>query len=134
MGVSAKCTRREQKIALFVERRMQQVKMSVLLRLKKRINAGDPRALNNLGILYKNGRSHLSRDLKKAFEFYSRAAELGLAEAHSNLGNLYEMETVCNAIQRKRCITGNKQQYWDANQQGTLLAFTRKTEAISFVQ
>ena len=57
--------------------------------IQKRVNAGDPVAIYNLGIQYENGRCGLEKDSARAVELYERAAELGLKEAHYNLGVLY---------------------------------------------
>ena len=58
-------------------------------RLKKRVDAGDAEAHNNLGFYYSQGMYGLPRDYAKAFEFRLQAAELGHEDAYYNIGNAY---------------------------------------------
>ena len=53
------------------------------------MKAGDPKAIYFLGNKYEYGRYGLGKDVTRAVELYERAAELGVKEAHHNLGNLY---------------------------------------------
>ena len=53
-------------------------------RLKKRIKAKDPAALTQIGI-----RRHQEGDYDKAIESWTKAAELGDADAHYSLGSRY---------------------------------------------
>ena len=57
--------------------------------LKKRIDAGDARAMLNLGCCYSEGSSSLPRDYDKALELWHKAGELGCATAYFNIGNAY---------------------------------------------
>lgn len=57
-------------------------------RLNKKVNANDAEGNNFLGCIYNDG-TKLPQDLKKAFEFWSRAAELGNITAHNNLATLH---------------------------------------------
>jgi len=50
--------------------------------------AGDPEAMNNLGILYDKGLG-VDRDIETAARLYERAADLGFPNAQFNLANLY---------------------------------------------
>jgi len=61
----------------------------MIKRYKKRMNAGDPIAVYNLGNYYRDGLYGLSQDHTKAFELWHRAAELGHAMAYSNIGYAY---------------------------------------------
>ncbi|EJK67904.1 hypothetical protein THAOC_10990 [Thalassiosira oceanica] len=61
----------------------------VLTMIRKRVAAGDPVATWNLGAQYFLGEYGLEKDVARAIELYERAAELGLKEAHFNLGVLY---------------------------------------------
>ena len=61
----------------------------ILARVRKRVNAGDPVAILFLGTKYRFGRYGLEKDVAMAVELYERAAELGVKEAHYNLGCLY---------------------------------------------
>ena len=57
--------------------------------IQKRVDAGDPMAIHHLGCQYRFGLLGLEKDLTRAIELYERAAELGVKEAHFNLGSLY---------------------------------------------
>src|ERR1041384_1948344 len=56
--------------------------------LEKKAEAGDARALNALGIYHGTGK-RVTKDSKKSFEKYQRAANLGLATAWANLSFMY---------------------------------------------
>ncbi|EJK71872.1 hypothetical protein THAOC_06647, partial [Thalassiosira oceanica] len=60
-----------------------------LAMIRKRVDAGDPVAIYFLGNRYRFGRNGLEKDVTRAVELYERAAELGVLEAHYNLGVLY---------------------------------------------
>ena len=62
----------------------------VLAMIQKRVNAGDPVAICNLGNKYHYGQFGLKKDVAKAVELYERAAELGVKDAHYALGFLYD--------------------------------------------
>ena len=62
----------------------------VINRLKKRIEAGDVRAMHNLGAYYRDGKYGLPQDYVKALELYHQAGELGYAESFSNIGYAHE--------------------------------------------
>jgi TPR repeat protein len=47
-----------------------------------------PEALNNIGVMYFNGRG-VEQNFKKAFDYYQKAAELDNPTAQYNLGCLY---------------------------------------------
>jgi TPR repeat protein len=53
-------------------------------RLMKRVKANDPAALTEIG-----GKCYDVGDYHKAFEYFTKAAKLGDAEAHFNLGFMY---------------------------------------------
>ena len=57
--------------------------------VQKRVAAGDPMAMWNLGNVHRNGSHGLTKDLTRAVELYERAAELGEKKAHCKLGYLY---------------------------------------------
>ncbi|EJK75528.1 hypothetical protein THAOC_02746 [Thalassiosira oceanica] len=65
----------------------------VLAMIQKRVAAGDPVAIFNLGNRYHFGRYGLEKDVARAIELYERAAELGVTDAHYNLGTLYDEGT-----------------------------------------
>ncbi|EJK71016.1 hypothetical protein THAOC_07582, partial [Thalassiosira oceanica] len=57
--------------------------------VKARVLKKDPEAINNLGQQYYHGRLGLHKDMRKAVELFTEAAELGSVEALFNLGNVY---------------------------------------------
>ena len=59
--------------------------------VQKRVDAGDPKAIYQLGNDYCLGRYGLEKDVSRAVELYERAAELGLKGAHFELGTLYDV-------------------------------------------
>lgn len=59
-------------------------------RRNKRIEQNDVHAIRDLACAYELGEDGLQRDEAKAFELFTRAAKLGVAEAHNNLGNSYK--------------------------------------------
>jgi len=59
-------------------------------RIKKRIEAGDPIAMQSMGCVYRDGGFGLPQDYTKALELFHRAGELGHAEAYNNIGYLYD--------------------------------------------
>ncbi|EJK48441.1 hypothetical protein THAOC_32762 [Thalassiosira oceanica] len=61
----------------------------VLAMIRKRVNTGDPLAIWLLGIKYEFGQHGLEKDVTRGVELYERAAELGVKDAHYNLGVLY---------------------------------------------
>ena len=56
--------------------------------IQKRVAAGDPLAMWELGNEYADGRNGLEKDATRAIELWERAAELGAKEAHFSLGCL----------------------------------------------
>lgn len=51
--------------------------------------AGDPRAQNNIGFMFRKGRG-TQIDERKAIYWYQRAADQGFADAMTNLGYMYD--------------------------------------------
>ena len=64
-------------------------KSRVLAMIQKRVDAGDPLAMFDLGQQCHYGHYGLEKDVMRAVEMYERAAELGVKDAHYNLGVLY---------------------------------------------
>ncbi|EJK72957.1 hypothetical protein THAOC_05459, partial [Thalassiosira oceanica] len=60
-----------------------------LVMIRKRIDRGDPMAICNLGAKYCFGLYGLEKNVTRGLELYERAAELGVKEAHYNLGVMY---------------------------------------------
>ncbi|EJK71316.1 hypothetical protein THAOC_07265 [Thalassiosira oceanica] len=65
----------------------------ILAMIQKRVDAGDPVAIWDLGQLYCLGLLGLEKDTTRAVELYERAAELGAKEAHYSLGCVYNEGT-----------------------------------------
>ncbi|WP_274630150.1 peptidoglycan-binding protein [Arvimicrobium flavum] len=57
--------------------------------LREAADAGDPKAMFEVGARHSEGRG-VKTDNEKAAEWYERAAELGLAPAQYRIGNMYE--------------------------------------------
>ena len=66
---------------------------AVVAMVQKRVNAGDPVAIHHLGRAYHWGHWGLEKDMTRAIESWKRAAELGLKEAHYDLGCLHSNGT-----------------------------------------
>ncbi|EJK52683.1 hypothetical protein THAOC_28012 [Thalassiosira oceanica] len=64
-------------------------KSQILAMVRKRVDAGDPVAIFFVGAKYHVGEYGLEKDVTRAVELYERAAELGVKEAHRNLGVTY---------------------------------------------
>ncbi|EJK62584.1 hypothetical protein THAOC_16804 [Thalassiosira oceanica] len=62
---------------------------SALAMVQKRVSKGDAEAINHLGFKYFFGSLGLAKDVPRAIELWTNAAELGSAEAHYNLGHIY---------------------------------------------
>jgi len=59
----------------------------------KRVEAGDPMAMYNVGCLYRDGDHGLPQDYTKALEYWHRAGELGNATSYNNIGMMYATGT-----------------------------------------
>ena len=57
---------------------------------RKAAEAGNARAMYNLGLCYYNGQGGLIKDTSKAVEWYRKAAEAGISEAAERLQKLGE--------------------------------------------
>ena len=68
-------------------------KSQVISMIQKRVDARDPVAIYHLGSQYYTGYHGLEKEVTRAVELYEHAAELGLKEAHHNLGCLYDIGT-----------------------------------------
>ena len=53
---------------------------------KKRVEAGDPIAIYNLGCIYRDGTYGYPQDHTKALELFHQAGELGYTKAYNNIG------------------------------------------------
>ena len=61
----------------------------IIERLKERAGADDAVAINNLGVIYDQGRYGLRQNMRKAIKLYLRAGKLGNAAGYNNIGVLY---------------------------------------------
>ena len=66
------------------------VKKDSLTVLTEQAAQGDPKALNNLGLWYYTG-TNVEKDFHMAFNYWSKAYNLGNAEATGNLGMCYQL-------------------------------------------
>ena len=64
-----------------------------LAMIQKRVDKGDPVAIYNLGSQHEYGQFGLEKDMARTVELYERAAQLGVKEAHFNLGCLHDEGT-----------------------------------------
>ncbi|EJK60942.1 hypothetical protein THAOC_18638 [Thalassiosira oceanica] len=64
-----------------------------LPRIQKRVNTGDPVAINYLADCYLDGSYGLEKDMPKAIELLERAAELGFNRSHFKLGVVFDKNT-----------------------------------------
>ncbi|EJK72633.1 hypothetical protein THAOC_05818 [Thalassiosira oceanica] len=62
---------------------------SMLAIVQKRVNEGDAEAISFLGDKYFYGELGLAKDVPRAIELWTEAAELGSLEAHNELGHVY---------------------------------------------
>ena len=61
--------------------------------IQRRVGKGDAKAVNILAQKYYHGSLGLAKDLPRAVELWTEAAELGSWDAHSHLGNRYYLGT-----------------------------------------
>ena len=73
------------------------------------MEAGNSRAMCNLGVCYRDGSNGYSQDYSKAFELWHRSAELGHAAAHCDIGYAYENSMGVEADKKKAILIMNKQ-------------------------
>ena len=62
---------------------------STVEKIKKRVDKGDAEAINHLGSKYYFGSLGLTKDIPRAIELWTEAAELGSLDAHYHLGAVY---------------------------------------------
>ena len=62
---------------------------SMLTMVQKRVDKGDAEAIKHLGEKYYLGELGLVKDVPRAIELWTKAAELGSIDAHSYLGDAY---------------------------------------------
>ena len=62
---------------------------SQLAMIQKRVSKGDAEAMPFLGDMYYIGRHGLAKDVPRAIESWTEAAELGSVQAHHSIGHIY---------------------------------------------
>ncbi|EJK68300.1 hypothetical protein THAOC_10532, partial [Thalassiosira oceanica] len=62
--------------------------------MQKRVKVNDPVAIHCLGTCYRDGDHGLAKGMPMAVELFEQAAELGLKEAHVDLGNIFDEDMV----------------------------------------
>ena len=62
---------------------------STLAMIQNSVDKGDAAAISNLGEQYYNGSLGLAKDVPRAMELWTEAAELGSVDAHYRLGHTY---------------------------------------------
>ncbi|MCH7806189.1 MAG: sel1 repeat family protein [Proteobacteria bacterium] len=62
---------------------------TALIEWQEGAKAGDPRSLNGLGVLYRNGLGGVEQNYEEAIRLYEQASELGFAKAQTNLGLMF---------------------------------------------
>lgn len=85
-------------------------------RLMKRIKADDPVALQAMGRICRN-----EGDYERAFEYWTKAAELGDMEAHYDLACMYHKGKGVEKDEKREVTTGNRLPSVDIPRQGTIL-------------
>ncbi|EJK70006.1 hypothetical protein THAOC_08675 [Thalassiosira oceanica] len=80
--------------------------VSALAMIQKRVDKGDAAAIHHLGNQYFHGVLALTKNVPRAIELWSEAAELGSADAHRDLGYAY-YKGVCVEQDRPRGV-----QHW----------------------
>ena len=65
-------------------------KNEAIKREKKRVDLGDPMAIYNTGMYYRDGTNGFPQDHTKALELWHRAGELGCARAYISIGYAYD--------------------------------------------
>ena len=62
---------------------------STVTMIQKRVDKGDAEAINFLGDKYYHGELGMTKDVPRAIELWTEAAELGSLDAHHELGDTY---------------------------------------------
>ena len=73
----------------------------ILALIQKRVAKEDPVAISHLGGKYFDGANGLKKDMQKAMELWTEAAELGSIEALYNLGVVYDSGEVVQQDEAK---------------------------------
>ena len=73
--------------------------------IRARVAKKDPEAINFLGEKYCHGKLGLQKDVRRAFELWTEAADLGSIEALNNLSVAYESGAVAQLGRVKATCT-----------------------------
>mmetsp|Transcript_38393 Transcript_38393/g.86442 ORF Transcript_38393/g.86442 Transcript_38393/m.86442 type:complete len:188 (-) Transcript_38393:480-1043(-) len=74
----------------------------IIAMMQKRVDAGDPKAMLNLGNQYSCGNFGLVKDVRKSLQLCERAADLGLKDAHYRLGFVYHFGVALRRTRPRR--------------------------------
>ena len=60
-----------------------------VINMQKKAEGGDARAMHNLGFWHRDGKKGVAKDVKKAFKWYEKAADLGHVQSMGVCGQYY---------------------------------------------
>ena len=80
-GINDKCP--------FCRSRLPRGNASMLAMVQRRVDKGDAEAIFHLGMNYYHGDLGLEKDVPRAIELWTKAAELGSSDSHYQLGYVY---------------------------------------------
>jgi len=99
------------------------ISSSELAMVQKRVDSKDPEALRFLGDKYYFGRHGLEKDVPRAIELWSEAAELGSLEAHNRLAEFYLGDEIGVTVDGVARNFSKADRHWEeAAMQGHVLA------------
>ena len=94
----------------FCRTRLPEGHASALAMIRKRVKKGDVTAINQLGDQYIKGHLGFSKDVPRAVELWTEAAELGSIDAHFSLGLVTPLALAFKKTCQKVFITCNRPQ------------------------
>jgi len=84
----------------------------IIAMMQKRVDAGDPKAMLNLGNQYSYGNFGPVKDVTKSLQLCERAADLGLKDAHYRLGFVYHFGVALRRTRPRRPGI-SRRQHWE---------------------
>ena len=96
----------------------------------KGMEADDANAIHSFGCYYYNEELGFPQSYDKALELWHRAGELGCDESYYNIGHSYFFGKVWKGMQRRQSIFMSWQLLGEMKMQGTILAISKKKQAI----
>ena len=78
--------------------------------IQKRVDKGAAEAINFLGDQYVDGRLGLAKDVPRAIQLWTEAAELGSLDAHYRLGCRFIMAMALKRTNQGASTTGSRPQ------------------------